>query len=50
MSLAPLFVVAAQSESDLPGVNPYWIGGGVLLVLVLIMAGLLAFGRGRDHS
>jgi hypothetical protein len=29
---------------------PYLIGGGVLLLLLLAMATLLAFGRGREHS
>jgi hypothetical protein len=48
MSLAPLLVTAAEAESS--GINPYWVGGGVLLIFVLLMAGLLAFGAGRDHS
>jgi hypothetical protein len=29
---------------------PYYIGGGILLVLLALMAALLAFGRGREHS
>jgi hypothetical protein len=29
---------------------PYMIGGGILLVLLVLMASLLAFGRGREHS
>ncbi len=29
---------------------PYYIGGGILLVLLAFMAALLAFGRGREHS
>ena len=29
---------------------PYYIGGGILLVLFALMAALLAFGRGREHS
>jgi hypothetical protein len=29
---------------------PYYIGGGILLILVLLMATLLAFGEGREHS
>jgi hypothetical protein len=29
---------------------PYYIGGGILLILVLVMATLLAFGEGREHS
>lgn len=30
--------------------DPYYIGGGILLVLLLVMAALLAFGKGREHS
>jgi hypothetical protein len=30
--------------------EPYAIGGGILLVLLALMAGLLAFGKGREHS
>ena len=29
---------------------PYWIGGGILLLLLALLAGLLAFGKGREHS
>jgi len=45
MAVAPLIVSAAES-----GVNPIYVGGGVFIVLLLLMAGLLAFGAGRDHS
>ena len=30
--------------------NPYYIGGGILLLLLALMAALLAFGSGREHS
>jgi len=30
--------------------DPYFIGGGILLVLLLVMGALLAFGKGREHS
>ena len=29
---------------------PYYIGGGILLVLLILMGALLAFGKGREHS
>jgi hypothetical protein len=29
---------------------PYYIGGGILLILLVLMSALLAFGRGREHS
>jgi hypothetical protein len=48
MSIAPLVVLAAESEA--PGINPYIVGGCILLLFVVLMAALLAFGRGRDHS
>jgi hypothetical protein len=48
MSFAPLVVLAAESGTS--GINPYVVGGSILLILVLLMAALLAFGRGRDHS
>ena len=48
MSVAPLVVSAAQSGSS--GINPFIVGGTIFLMLVLAMAGLLAFGGGRDHT
>ncbi len=32
------------------GIRPYVIGGGILVLLLLTMAALLAFGKGREHS
>jgi hypothetical protein len=29
---------------------PYFIGGGILLVLIAAILALLAFGKGREHS
>ena len=29
---------------------PYFVGGGILLLLLVLMGALLAFGNGRDHS
>ncbi len=48
MSVAPLVVLAAESESSLP--NHWLVAGAVLLLLVVCMGALLAFGHGRDHS
>ncbi|GAB3658078.1 hypothetical protein GCM10027596_14000 [Nocardioides korecus] len=33
-----------------PGIRPYLIGGTALIILLALMLGLLAFGRGRDHT
>jgi len=49
MHLAPLLVTAAESKA-VGGINPYIVGGSVLLLLALLMLGLLAFGGGRDHT
>jgi hypothetical protein len=38
--------LAASSTS----LAPYVVGGGILLALLALMAALLAFGRGREHS
>lgn len=45
---APLLAAAAEAESS--GINPYFVGAGVLLLLIAMVVGLLAFGGGRDHS
>jgi hypothetical protein len=29
---------------------PYFVGGGILIVLLILMGALLAFGKGREHS
>jgi hypothetical protein len=29
---------------------PYYIGGGTLLILLVLIGALLAFGKGREHS
>ena len=46
---APLLVSAAESHSD-PGATPWLVGAGVLLLLIAMVVGLLAFGGGREHS
>jgi hypothetical protein len=48
MSFAPLVVTAAEAART--GINPYIVGGCVLLLLITLVVGLLAFGAGRDHS
>ena len=29
---------------------PYYIGGGILLILLVLMGALVMFGNGREHS
>jgi hypothetical protein len=48
MSLAPLLVSAAEGGSS--GINPFAVGGTILLIFVAMVLCLLAFGAGRDHS
>ena len=48
MFAAPLVVLAAEAESS--GINPFLVGGGLLLLLALAVLARLAFGAGRDHS
>lgn len=50
ISLTALTVLQAAEEHGEPAVNPWLIGGGTLLVLLLILGALVAFGGGRDHS
>jgi hypothetical protein len=48
MSLAPLVVTSAAKP--LGGINPFIVGGSILLLLVILVVGLLAFGGGREHT
>ena len=31
-------------------IDPYVVGGGFLLVLLILLGALVAFGGGRDHT
>ena len=44
-----LLLLPLQAEEG-PGATPYIIGVGTLLLLFALMAALLAFGKGREHS
>ena len=49
MSIA--LVLAAAEESEMwGGVNHWVVGAGVLLLLLVALGALLAFGAGREHS
>ena len=47
-SLAPQLVTAAAATDS--GINPWVVGVGVFVLLLVLLGGLLAFGGGRDHS
>ena len=48
MSITPLVSLAASDASG--GINPWLVGVGVFVLLLVLLGGLLAFGGGRDHS
>ena len=50
ISQTALAVLEAAGEHGEPAVNPWIIGGGTLLFLLLLLGALVAFGGGRDHS
>ena len=47
MPILQLLPLAAEEGA---GVAPFLVGGGILVLLVLAMLGILAFGKGREHS
>ncbi|WP_162598809.1 hypothetical protein [Nocardioides gilvus] len=49
MSLNEIVLAAAESETW-AGVNPYVVGVVVLALFLGMMAILVAFGAGREHS
>ncbi|MEO5710388.1 MAG: hypothetical protein ABIQ59_11255 [Nocardioidaceae bacterium] len=48
MSITPLLSLAAADATG--GINPWIVGAGVFVLLLVLLGGLLAFGGGRDHS
>jgi hypothetical protein len=47
MPILQLLPLASEEGS---GIAPFLVGGGALLLLVLALFGILAFGKGREHS
>ena len=47
MPILQLLVLATEEGE---GAAPFLIGGGALLLLVFALFGILAFGKGREHS
>jgi len=54
MSLPPLITTVvpglAEGAAIEKAINPWFVGGGIFVLLVVLLLGLLAFGAGRDHS
>lgn len=45
-----LMLPLSAAEGEGPGFTPYLIGAGTLVLLLLAVFGVAAFGKGRDHS
>jgi hypothetical protein len=59
MSILPLLVgtqffgtlpLAEKASEEGAGWTPYYVGGGALVVFVILILAMLAFGKGREHS
>ncbi|MCB0908569.1 MAG: hypothetical protein KDB63_15790 [Nocardioidaceae bacterium] len=48
--MSDIITLAAEAGSEGTSAWPFIVGGGILLVLFALMAGLLMFGKGREHS
>ena len=48
--LALLHGGGSVAEDSGTFLTPYYVGGGILILLFVLVAALLAFGRGREHS
>ena len=49
-AMPSLLLLLPLNTDEGPGLTPYVIGIGTLLLLFALMATLLAFGKGREHS
>lgn len=45
-----IHAVTEAAEHAAPAIPAYIYGGGALAILLLIMLGLLMFGKGREHA
>lgn len=50
MTLSSLILRASETAASEPAVDPLYIGGGAFLFLLALVAILMAFGAGREHS
>ena len=49
MALTSVVFHAAESAST-GGVNPWFVGGSLMVIFLALIIGLLSFGKGREHS
>ncbi len=50
MSLLNVVPMAAEAVHEVNHALSYGVGGGVLVLLLALLAALAAFGGGREHS
>jgi hypothetical protein len=43
-------VLASESHEEVSEALNWTVGGGILLILLALLAALVAFGAGREHS
>jgi hypothetical protein len=48
--MSTLLVAAAEEHETWAGVNHWVVGGATLLILLVALGALMAFGGGREHS
>ncbi|HEV2796467.1 MAG TPA: hypothetical protein VGV65_02525 [Nocardioides sp.] len=48
--VSTLIVMAAEAEHSEPVVSPYVVGAVALGLLLLLLAAVVSFGGGREHS
>jgi hypothetical protein len=46
----PMLELIALHTEEGAGFTPWLVGGSSLLVLLVALAGILSFGKGREHS
>jgi len=46
----PILQLLTLATEEGAGITPFLVGGGILVLLVLALLGMLAFGKGREHS
>jgi len=42
--------LAEKASEEGAGWAPYYVGGGALVIFLILISAMLAFGKGREHS
>lgn len=48
--IALLAILSTEGTHESPGAMPYVVGAVALGILLAMLLGMLAFGKGREHS